>query len=51
MSLVHANNTLRRLTSQKLVHWKQRVFRLLDPDRLAEIAGYDFADQQPRPFL
>ena len=51
MSLVHANNTLRRLTSQKLVHWKQRVFRLLDPDRLAEIAGYDSADPKPRPFL
>src|SRR5947199_4315028 len=30
-SLVHAKKKLRRMTSQKLVHWKQRVFRLLDP--------------------
>ncbi|TMJ55512.1 MAG: Crp/Fnr family transcriptional regulator [Alphaproteobacteria bacterium] len=51
MSLVHANNTLRRLTSQKVVHWKQKVFRLLDRDRLAEIAGYEFAERQPRPFI
>src|SRR5260370_42117080 len=51
MSLVHANNTLRRLTSQKVVHWKQKVFRLLDRDRLAGIAGYEFAGRQPRPFL
>jgi CRP/FNR family transcriptional regulator len=51
MSLVHANNTLRRLTSAKLVHWKQKIFRLLDRDRLAEIAGYNFAEPLPRPFL
>ena len=51
MSLVHANNTLRRLTAQKLVHWKQRIFRILDRERLAEIAGYAFADPQPRPFI
>ncbi len=51
ISLVHANNTLRRLTSQKIVHWKQKVFRLLERDRLAEIAGYDFAERQPRPFI
>jgi CRP/FNR family transcriptional regulator len=51
MSLVHANNTLRRLTAEKIVRWKQKVFRLVDRDRLAQIAGYDFAEQQPRPFL
>ena len=51
MSLVHANNTLRRLTSEKIVHWKQKMFKLLDRDRLAEIAGYRFAELQPRPFL
>src|SRR5260370_28834677 len=51
MSLVHANNTLRGLTSQKIVHWKQKVFRLLDRDRLAEIAGYEFPERQPRPFI
>jgi CRP/FNR family transcriptional regulator len=51
MSLVHANNTLRRLTSEKIVRWKQKVFRLLDRDRLAEIAGYDFVEPQPRPFI
>jgi len=51
IAILHANNSWRRLTSQKVVHWKQKVFRLLDRDRLAEIAGYEFAERQPRPFI
>jgi len=51
MSLVHANNTLRRLTSAKVVYWKKKMFRLRDRDRLAEIVGYDFAERRPRPFI
>ncbi len=47
----HANNTLRRLTSAKVVYWKKKMFRLRDRDRLAEIAGYDFAERRPRPFI
>jgi CRP/FNR family transcriptional regulator len=51
MSLVHANKTLRRLTSAKVVRWQGKAFEILDPDKLAGIALYDSVDRQPRPFI
>ena len=49
--LVHANNTLRRLTSQKIVHWKPKVFRLLDRGRWRKSPTTIFAERKPRPFI
>jgi CRP-like cAMP-binding protein len=51
MSLVHANKTLRRLTSAKVVRWQGKIFEIADRSKLAEIALYDIADPQPRPFI
>src|SRR5262249_54873443 len=51
MSLVHTNKTLRRLTATKMIRWKDKTFELLDRDKLAEIAIYEFADKKPRPFI
>jgi len=39
MSLVHANNTLRKLSEMKVMRWKNRIFQVLSRKRLAEIAG------------
>ncbi len=51
MSLVHANNTLRKLSEMKVMRWKNRIFQVLSRRRLAEIAGYDLTDRPPRPFI
>ena len=51
MSLVHANNTLRKLSEMKVMRWKNRIFQVLSRKRLAEIAGYDLTDRPPRPFI
>jgi CRP/FNR family transcriptional regulator, anaerobic regulatory protein len=51
MSLVHTNKTMRRLTNRKVMRWKDKVFEILDRDRMAEIALFDFNDKRPRPFL
>jgi len=51
MSLVHANKTLKRLASAKLMRWQDKTFEILDREKLAEVALYDFVDKQPRPFI
>jgi CRP/FNR family transcriptional regulator, anaerobic regulatory protein len=51
MSLVHTNKTIRRLIDRKAVRWKGKVFEIIDRERIAEIALFDFNDKQPRPFL
>jgi CRP/FNR family transcriptional regulator len=51
MSLVHANKTLKRLASAKLMRWQDKTFEILDREKLAAVALYDFVDKQPRPFI
>jgi CRP/FNR family transcriptional regulator, anaerobic regulatory protein len=51
MSLVHTNNTLRKLSEMKVMRWKNRVFHVLSRKRLAEIAQYDLTEKPPRPFI
>jgi len=51
MSLVHANKTLRRLYNMKVLRWQDRIFEILDWDRLAEIALYEVNDKKPRPLI
>jgi len=51
MSLVHANKTLRRLYNMKVLRWQDRMFEILDWDRLAEISMYEGNDMKPRPLI
>ena len=51
MSLVHANKTLRRLYSMKLLSWRERTFEILDWDKLAELAVYDREPKRQRPLI
>jgi CRP/FNR family transcriptional regulator, anaerobic regulatory protein len=51
MSLVHTNNTLRKLSELKVMRWKNRNFQVLNRKRLAEIASYDLNERPVRPFI
>ncbi len=51
LSLVHTNKTLRKLTDRGVMTWRDRSFVLTDRDALCEIAKYDYAEKQPRPFI
>ena len=51
MSLVHANRTLKRLSSSGTVRWRDRRFTMLDRAGLQGIAGDDGRQQRPRPFI
>ena len=51
MSLVHTNNTLKRLFVSKAVRWKDRVFEMVDRAALADIAGSDVSKVRARPFI
>ena len=51
LSLVHTNKTLRKLTDRGVMAWRDRSFVLMDRDALCEIAKYDYAEKQPRPFI
>jgi CRP-like cAMP-binding protein len=52
MSLVHTNKTLKRLAATKAVRWKDRLFEILDRDKLVEVANCEPAKQRaPRPFI
>jgi CRP-like cAMP-binding protein len=51
MSLVHTNKTLKRLTASKVIRWKDRLFEILDRERLVEVAGFDDSERRPRPFI
>ena len=51
ISLVHTNKTLRRLYNMRIVSWRDRTFKILDGDKLSELAIYDVRDRQPRPLM
>ncbi len=51
ISLVHTNKTLRRLYNMKVLSWRDRTFKILDWDKLSELAIYDVRDRQPRPLM
>ena len=51
MSLVHTNKTLKRLLLTKTIHWKDRVFEIIDRTALASIARSDVTPHRPRPFI
>lgn len=52
LSLVHTNKTLARLSKAGLARWQERGgFSILNPVRLAALAGWRKPAETPRPFL
>ena len=51
LSLVHTNKTLRRLTNLGLIEWQEGQCRIVDEDRLREIAGFDTREIRGRPLI
>ena len=51
LSLVHTNRILNRLARRKMVVIGQRQMELVDRRQLAEVARWEPAEHQPRPFI
>lgn len=51
MSLVHTNKTLRKLSTQKLIAWVDHGCRVLEPERLAQIAQWEGLSERKRPLV
>lgn len=51
LSLVHTNRTLKSLAARKLIRWKDRVFHLLDRERLRLAADVEEPADRPRPYI
>ncbi|WP_306117517.1 MULTISPECIES: Crp/Fnr family transcriptional regulator [unclassified Roseitalea] len=51
LSLVHTNKTLRKLQDLKVIAWREAGVRVLDIDRLCDIAGWQGLPDEKRPFV
>lgn len=51
LSLVHTNKTLRRLRDRGVVEWSNRTLKILDGEKLQELAGDDGTELRPRPLI
>lgn len=51
LSLVHTNKTLRRLSERQLLTLKDGKLKILDEERLAELAQYDQPEPGLRPLI
>jgi CRP/FNR family transcriptional regulator, anaerobic regulatory protein len=51
LSLVHTNKTIRKLSRQELILWRDRTLTVLDEKRLVAIAHYDRDTSPPRPLI
>lgn len=51
LSHVHTNKTLKKLTDEGLLEWSVPRLKIVDRDRLAEIASYDVEALPERPFI
>ncbi len=51
LSIVHTNKTLRKLAARNLIRWLDRGCEILDPEGLAELANWQFAEIENRPFI
>lgn len=51
LSIVHTNKTVRKLSDRKLVKWLDRGCEVIQPDGLAELAGWVPDSEKKRPFL
>jgi CRP-like cAMP-binding protein len=51
LSLVHTNRTLKSLSARKLIRWKDKVFHLLDRERLRMAADVEEPAERRRPYI
>jgi CRP-like cAMP-binding protein len=51
LSLVHTNKTIRKLSTLKLIRWKDRGCEVLKPDALATLAKWEPAPLGERPYI
>ncbi len=51
LSLVHTNKTIRKMTRNGLILWRDRYLSILDEKRLVAIAQYDRDKSPPRPLI
>jgi CRP/FNR family transcriptional regulator, anaerobic regulatory protein len=51
LSLVHTNKTIRKLTQQGLISWKDKTLAVLDEGKLANLAKYDRESKVKRPLI
>jgi CRP-like cAMP-binding protein len=51
LSLVHTNKTIRKLTQQGLISWRDKTLAVLDEGKLANLAKYDRESKVKRPLI
>ncbi|MGV1758173.1 Crp/Fnr family transcriptional regulator [Rhizobium sp. P44RR-XXIV] len=51
LSVVHTNKTLKKLAERGLIAWQERGCKVLDGEKLAEIADWNGLDSGRRPFI
>lgn len=51
LSLVHTNKTLRKFKERGIAEWTSGTVRILDPEKLRDIAGASDAPSPPRPLI
>jgi CRP-like cAMP-binding protein len=51
LSIVHTNKTLRKLVADKMIRWHDRACEVLDPEGLADLAGWSGLGERRRPFI
>lgn len=51
LSLVHTNKTLRKLSIQKLIAWVETGCKVLQPERLADLAHWEGLPERQRPLV
>ncbi len=51
LSIVHTNKTLRKIADRKLIRWHDRACEVLDPEGLADIAGWGGLGENKRPLI
>jgi CRP-like cAMP-binding protein len=51
LSIVHTNKTLRKLAALGLIRWHDRACEVLQPEALAELAGWSGLGERKRPLI
>ncbi|TKT75308.1 Crp/Fnr family transcriptional regulator [Aquamicrobium sp. LC103] len=51
LSLVHTNKTIRKLANLGLISWSEKGCKVLDPEKLQELAHWEADSDKVRPFI
>ena len=51
LSIVHTNKTLRKIADRGLIRWYDRACEVLDPEELADLAGWSGLSETKRPLI